>query len=92
MNRGQFFILTVVLVSVLIAAVAENYFFELEAKRSFNRIESNYALMENIKTELAIVTMMDPMNSTRIKNFTLYIANESKKANIKANITTRLLP
>ena len=87
MMRGQMFIVTAAIICILIASIANNYYYtDLQAREKFNDISAPNAMKENMQAEIGTVVIMDPTNSTRIGNFTLWLMNESMKLGMEMGI------
>ena len=87
MRKGQFFIISAVVVCVLVAAIANNYYYqETGVKAEYERASSLHAVIENIKTELTITTIMDPSDDDRIASVKEYMENETARNNYDIEI------
>lgn len=86
--KGQMFILTAMIIAVIVAGIANNYYYSrLPAITKYNEISETHTLINNIQTELGLVSTIGPTNMTRIRNFTRFLMNETNHSNYNINIS-----
>lgn len=87
MKKGQLFILTIVLVSFVLAGLVNlTYNLNLESKASYTKISPTKAIEMNVEKELMVITNMDPENVTRLNKSIMAMKREAGTKDINLNI------
>ncbi len=70
MKKGQLFILTVVLVSFVLAGMVNlTYYLGLESRTQYTRISPTRSILLNLEKELVLVTNMAPYDEALLEEF-----------------------